>query len=280
MVTSKSKHALASLISLFVLLCLATTQVCSIYIGSYCNHNTTYSPDSRLGTNLNVLLYSLTTNASQQQDGYYTTIMGFGTTDAVNGLFLCRGDINTTSCENCVTDAVKEIKRRCPNQTEAIIWYDECLLRYTNKYFRYYSIEPRVNPKDGKNISGVDFQRFNQSVFRLLNEVATEAANSVSAKKFATGEVDLTSSEKVYGLGQCTTDLTNGQCEICLRNAMGTLPQCCSGQRGATALLASCTVRYELYPFYSVTRTPEFSSSSSGNNVIYFIINFFFSFSF
>lgn len=270
MVNSKQNWAtLYALAALFGLLSLAT-EAAPTYIGSHCNDNTTYAPDSRISVNLNVLLYSLTTNASQQQDGYYLTIMGFGTTDAVNGMFQCRGDINTTTCQQCVTTAAEEIRRRCPNQTEAVIWYEECLLRYTNKYFKYYSIEPRLNPKDGKSISGVDFERFNQSVFSLLNELATEAANSVSAKKFATGEVEVTSSQRVYvyGLGQCNNDLPTGQCEICLRNAIGTLPQCCSGQQGASALLASCFVRYALYPFYTATGAP---SSSSGNLLVGFM---------
>ncbi|KAJ1388339.1 Serine-threonine/tyrosine-protein kinase, catalytic domain [Sesbania bispinosa] len=258
MVTSKHYYWA----TLFGLLSLASQAVPSpTYIGSHCNNNTTYAPNSTLAVNLNVLLYSLTTNSSQQQDGYYLTIMGFGTTDAVNGIFLCRGDINTTVCQQCVTTAAKEITRHCPNQTEAVIWYQECLLRYTNKYFKYYSIEPRLNPMDGNNISAVDFERFNQSVFTLLNELATEAANSLSAKKFATGELEVTKSQTVYGSAQCSTDLTSGQCEICLRNAIGTLPACCSAKQGASALLASCIVRYEPYPFYNITGTPSPSSS-------------------
>ncbi|CAJ2651013.1 unnamed protein product [Trifolium pratense] len=259
MITTTSKQIFATLFVLLLYLTLATEASSPTYIGSYCNNNTTYLPNSTLNTNLNVLLNSLTTNASQQQDGYYMTIMGFGTTSAVNGNFLCRGDINTTTCQNCVTDAAKQIKRRCNNQTEAVIWYEECLIRYTNRYFKFYSIEPRLNPKEGRNVSGVDFDRFNESVIGLLNDLAVKAANSGTAKKFATGNVKITrKGMRVYGSGQCITDLTSGQCETCLRNAIGTLPQCCRSQQGAAAMLASCIVRYQLYPFYI--------TSSSGKN--------------
>jgi len=263
MITTSSKQIwswttsyVVSILFGFLYLTLAT-EASPTYLGSYCNNNTTYTPNSTLSTNLNVLLNSLATNSSQQQDGYYMTIMGFGSTNAVNGIFLCRGDVNTTTCQNCVTNAATQIKRRCTNQTEAVIWYEECLVRYTNKFFRYYSIEPRLNPKSGKNVSGVDFERFNETVFGLLNELVVGAANSRTSKKFSTGEVEVTRSMKVYGSGQCSTDLTSSQCEICLRNAIGTLPQCCSGQEGASALLASCIVRYELYPFYSLYATPS-----------------------
>ncbi|KAK7308808.1 hypothetical protein RJT34_05057 [Clitoria ternatea] len=263
MVTSKQYCATVT-VSLLCFLILAT-EAAPNYIGTYCNNNSTYAPHSRLGTNLNVLLYSLTTNASQPQDGYYLTIMGFGTADAVNGLFLCRGDVNTTSCQNCVSTAAKEITTRCPNQTEAVIWYQECLLRYTNKYFKYYSIEPRLNLRAGKMVSGVDLGRFNQSLLGLLNGLVTEAANSSSAKMFATGEVQLTSSQRVYGLEQCTMDITSSQCETCLRNAIGTLPTCCASQQGASALLASCFVIYDMNPFYAIT---DSTSSSSGKSKI------------
>ncbi|GAU24856.1 hypothetical protein TSUD_115790 [Trifolium subterraneum] len=204
---------------LFSLLYLTLAiQASPTYIGSYCNDNTTYLPNTTLDTNINVLLNSLTTNASQQDSGYYMTIMGFGTNSAINGEFLCRGDINTTICQNCVTDAAKQIKRRCNNQTEAVIWYEECLIRYTNKYFKFYSIEPRLNPRDGRNVSGVDFDRFNNSVIGLLNGLAVKAANSETAKKFATGEVEITRrGTTVYGSGQCMTDLSNGcWCYACV----------------------------------------------------------------
>ncbi|XP_019420594.1 PREDICTED: cysteine-rich receptor-like protein kinase 8 [Lupinus angustifolius] len=209
----------------------------------------TYSPNSILSRNLKVLLYSLITNSSQQ-NGEYSTIMGFGTTDAVNGLFLCRGDINTTLCQHCVNNSSTQITKHCPNQTEAVIWYDECLLRYTNKYFKYYSIQPRVNYQHGNKISDVDF---NQSLFLFLDSLATNAANSMTAKKFATGQVEVTRSVTVYGLAQCSsTDMANSQCQICLRNAIGTLP---AAQQGGAAMLASCVVRYELFPFYNTTGT-------------------------
>ncbi|CAL0332102.1 unnamed protein product [Lupinus luteus] len=223
----------------------------------------TYSANSKVSRNLKALLYSLITNSSQQ-NGEYSTIMGFGTTDAVNGLFLCRGDINTTLCQHCVTTSSTQITKHCPNQTEAVIWYDECLLRYTNKYFKYYSIQPRVNYQHGNKVFDVDF---NQSLFVLLDALATNAANSMMAKKFATGQVEVNKSVTVYGLAQCSsTDMANSQCEICLRNAIGTLP---AAQQGAAAMLASCVVRYELFPFYNTTgiETGTETPSSGGKKI-------------
>lgn len=183
------------------------------------------------------------------------TIMGFGTVDAVNGLFLCRGDvISTSTCKDCVTAAANDITNRCPNCPEAIIWYDKCMLRYTGKYFRYDSIIPGVSLA-GKRFSGGEFGRFKVSILTLLNDLTTKTAMSPTVKKFAVGRAVLSPEEgtMVYALEQCTEDLTSDQCETCLRKAIGVFGNCCEGKEGGRVLLASCNVRYELYPFYNVT---------------------------
>lgn len=229
------------------------------YTATHCTNTTTYAPNSTFQTNLNILFYYLSNNISHS-NGYFFTIVGFGTTDAVSGLFLCRGDVSSTAlCNQCVAAALEEIRRHCPNQTEALIWYDQCSLRYTNKYFPADSIAPRVNLHDAHNVSGVDLGRFNQSLHGLLNDLAAKAASS-QPMKFAAGEAAVTNSVTVYALEQCTNELTNSECEKCLQNAIGTLPSCCDGKQGARALLPSCNVRYQLYPFFTLSSSP-----SSGN---------------
>ncbi|GAU24854.1 hypothetical protein TSUD_115770 [Trifolium subterraneum] len=247
---------------LFIFLCamlnlLTTTKATPTYTTTHCTNTTTYAPNTTFQTNLNILFYYFSNNISQS-NGYFFSITGFNTDDAVGGLYICRGDITTTVCDQCLTAAVKEIRIRCPNQTEALIWYDECFLRFTNRYFAIDKIVPRANFDDGNISSGVDLERFNQSLHGLLNDLATEAAASLQSKKFAAGDTPVMESMKVYGLVQCTNDLTKSQCETCLRNAIGTLP---NGKQGARALLPSCNVRYQLYPFFTLS-----SSSSSGDS--------------
>lgn len=132
-----------------------------------------------------------------------------------------------------------------------------------NSFFKYYSLVPGKNLVDGRNISSNELNGFNQTLFSLLNNIATQTANSQTAVKFATGEASFGRNQMLYGLGQCTTDLQSAQCETCLKNAIGTFPTCCNGAGGARALLASCSIRYELYPFYTSTTS---SLNSSGNN--------------
>lgn len=263
------KYSVASFLplSLFWLLSLPIgSEASPIYSAHYCSNGTVFQPKSTFQSNLNVLLSSLISNASLP-NGFYRTTTAQYTPDAVNGLFLCRGDVNATVCQGCVAAAAKDIIRRCPNQTESLIWYDLCMLRYSNSSFG--NIVPSFNLKDDKNITASNVDLFNQLLASLLNGLASKAANSQSEKKYATGEETMmTSSQKLYGLAQCVSDLTSEECNVCFRSAIASLPSCCNGSEGAKVLLPGCNVRYEMNPFYSVTATsaePRVPPPSSGD---------------
>lgn len=44
-------------------------------------------------------------------------------------LFLCRGEVSTSSCQTCVYHARHHITTQCPATKSAIIWCKECMLR-------------------------------------------------------------------------------------------------------------------------------------------------------
>jgi len=216
---------------------------CSV---TYFTDNSTYQ------SNLDHVLSSLSSNA--------TLVTGFSNASAgvVSGLFLCRGDVNTRVCQDCVAQAAKEILQRCPFQIGAIIWYDECLLRYSNESIfstiNYGPGQPLPNPQ---SIQEAERERFIRLMDSTLESLATRALNSVTGKKFATEEVEFNSSlavsQTLYSLVQCTPDLSVSDCYKCLRVAIGTLPSCCDGRQGGRVLLPSCNIRFEVYPFYSFT---------------------------
>lgn len=249
------------LVSLFLLLLLTSSSSAASpnYNDIYCPDNATYESNNKtFQTNLNVLLSSLVSNATQGGVDSYNTFMGLGTANSVNGVFLCRGDVSSATCVDCVTTAATNIRRNCPNKTESIIWYDECMLRYTASYFAPTGISPRANLKNDNNITTSELESFNDMLLSFLESLATKAANSQTVKKYATSEANLTlasSSQRitVYSLAQCVPGLTNAQCEACLVNASRTLPLCCEGKQGARALLAWCNIRYDSYRFYNTT---------------------------
>ncbi|KAJ1376487.1 Gnk2-homologous domain [Sesbania bispinosa] len=248
-----SKYSVISsvFLSLFSFL-FFPTKAAPIYSSHCCTDSAKYQSNSTFLTNLNLLLTSLSSNATEGSHFYRTTV-GSETPNVVHGLFLCRGDTVTTACHDCVTAAAKEIKRRCPVEKEAIIWYDLCMVRYSNQYY-LNNIVPSVDMSDSKSVAGTDVNRFNELLAGLLNSLATKAANSEN-DKFATGEVNFTSSVTLYGLVQCTPELSLFDCNMCFRSAIASVPNCCDGKQGARSLLPGCNIRYEIYPFYNSTRT-------------------------
>jgi hypothetical protein len=240
--------------SLFVisLLSLASgNEAAPTYNFNFCS-GTAFTDNSTYQSDLDLVLSSLSSNA--------TLVTGFSNASAgeVSGLFLCRGDVNTRVCQDCVAYAAKEILQRCPFQFGAIIWYDECLLRYSNE-----SIFSTINYWPGQSLSNLLFiqeaekERFIRLMDSTWNSLTTRASNSVTGKKFATEEVEFNSSlavsQTLYSLVQCTPDLSVSDCYNCLRVAIGNLPLYSDGRQGGRVLLPSCNIRLEVYPFYNFT---------------------------
>ncbi|GMY35032.1 cysteine-rich repeat secretory protein 38-like [Fagus crenata] len=98
----------------------------------FCSSSENFTTNDPYETNLKKLLGNLY---------YQTPSQGFGLGSVGSypyqtyGLALCRGDVAATDCKTCVNEASNEIHKRCPYNKGAIIWYDNCLVKYVNKDF-------------------------------------------------------------------------------------------------------------------------------------------------
>ncbi|KAJ4703241.1 Cysteine rich receptor like kinase [Melia azedarach] len=220
------------------------------YVSQLCSNGTTFTSNSTYESNLNLLLSSLRSNASRNNafsTGFFNDTVGQDP-NKIYGMFVCRGDQTTSSCQDCVNFATRNATQRCPFEKELIIWYDQCLLRYSNQsFFSTVDASRIITMWNTQNITDPD--KFNDLVGNLMNEAATEAVDN--PKKFAAKKEDFTVFQQLYGLVQCTPDLSSSGCNLCLRDAISRLPGCCSGKQGGRVLLPSCIVRYEVYPFYN-----------------------------
>ncbi|XWS12064.1 hypothetical protein CRYUN_Cryun37aG0058400 [Craigia yunnanensis] len=162
------------------------------------------------------------------------------------GLALCRGDVSTPDCKTCVVEAGSEIGKLCPYNKGAIIWYDNCLLKYSNTKFFGQIDNQNTFYLWGLNVKS-DPGSFNQKTRELLSRLANEAY--ATPKLYATGQMELYGSQKLYGLTQCTRDISSSDCKKCLDNIIGDLPSCCDGKEGGRVVGGSCNFRYETYPF-------------------------------
>ncbi|MBA0725262.1 hypothetical protein Golax_021859, partial [Gossypium laxum] len=100
------------------------------------------------------------------------------------------------------------------------------------------------NPND---ISPSSQDQFNET-FPMLMEILMK--NASYGSKFDTGNMNFTESEKVYGLVQCTLNISETDCRICLQGAMVELSECYGKKQGGRVLRPSCIAWFELSLFY------------------------------
>ncbi|KAK2644373.1 hypothetical protein Ddye_019568 [Dipteronia dyeriana] len=150
------------------------------YLHHVCSNNT-FTVNSTYQTNLNLVLSSLASNANGS-NGFSNATAGQDL-NRIYGLFQCRSDLKTTTCQDCVVFASTEVTQRCPTQKGNVIWYDECLVHYSDSYiFSTVTTSPSFSLFNTDEAT--EPVRFRQLVLGLMNVSTTLAANNT--KRYAT----------------------------------------------------------------------------------------------
>ncbi|XP_019086464.1 PREDICTED: cysteine-rich receptor-like protein kinase 19 isoform X4 [Camelina sativa] len=244
---------LLSFISLFLFSFLTSFKASPqnpYYLGRYCPNTTTYSRNSTYFTNLKTLLFSLSSRNASYSTRFQNATSG-QSPNRVTGLFLCRGDYSPEVCRRCVTLAVNETLTRCPYERDVVLYYDECMLRYSHRnILSILTYDGYVFMQNPNNISSNQNQteRFINLVSSTMSRAITEAAKS--SRKLYTIKTELTTLQTFYGLLQCTPDLTRWDCKSCLLRSFGRMSL---DRIGARLLYPNCITRYELFAFYNET---------------------------
>ncbi|XP_047167227.1 cysteine-rich receptor-like protein kinase 44 isoform X2 [Vigna umbellata] len=242
------------------------------------NGHGNYTANSTYSTNLNTLLSSLSSD-TQIDYGFYNFSYGENS-NIVNAIGLCRGDLEPEECRSCLNDSRVDITQACPNQKKAILWSEKCMLRYSNDtIFHKMETSPGYYMWNANNVTEPD--QFSAVLDDLMKNVTGRAASGDSRRKYATAENSTAINfQTVYGLVQCTPDLSQQECNQCLEGAISEIPTCCNGKQGGRVLRPSCNIRFETYSFYETATTldpdPEApppstnttSSEESGNTTI------------
>ncbi|XP_021858852.2 cysteine-rich receptor-like protein kinase 25 isoform X2 [Spinacia oleracea] len=246
------------LISLHMALMIICTPIkpAPTYLNSICPSKTMFLPNSSFEMNLKALFVSLASSASISSNNFNYSMAGHKAHDTVYGLFLCRGDLNSTSCKDCVVAAIVALQRSyCPLKKVALIWYNECLVRYSNESLGgKMEDSPKLVIANRLNIIG-NQEHFAELLQNMMINLSVRTASDT--KKFAIKVVNFPSSRQVvYMLQQCTQDLTTDDCTLCLNIAIRLL----TVRIGGRVLLPSCNVWYE------TTLSNSMSTSSKGND--------------
>ncbi|KAK8674540.1 hypothetical protein V6N13_032650 [Hibiscus sabdariffa] len=227
------------------------------YLHANCSGKFDYASLSRFQVNLNRLLVQRLYDQGSTYD-FFNDTKGEDP-DKVYGLFLCRGDVQPDNCQSCIEEAGNEIQRQCPYSKEAIIWYDECLVRYS--YRSFFSIMQRspsfhMYSNSTEVVDVADLDRIGRTLNETFDDLTRLISNVSRNMLYATKQVAVSSSLELYGLVQCTPDLTVPDCQSCLRSAiaLAQVPNASRVKQGGRVLTPNCNIRYETYLFYGEPR--------------------------
>ncbi|XP_060211214.1 cysteine-rich repeat secretory protein 38-like [Lycium barbarum] len=214
---------------------------------NFCSKSGNFTAKSYYAKNLKNLLGDLY---------FKTPLTGFSTSligkipYQTYGLSLCRGDISSKTCKSRIANTSEQLGKYCPYDKEAIIWYDNCLLKYSDKHF-LGKIDNTYKYSMPNNLSKMP-ELFNAKAKVLLGSLVEK---TYYGNLYATGEVKIGENKKLYGLVQRTRDVSGGDCKKCLEGIISTeCSSCCDGKEGGRVFSGSCNFRYEIYPFISYPR--------------------------
>jgi hypothetical protein len=245
-----SSRLLFFLSAIFLLTAQAVAQTAFIY--HFClNDKGNYTANSIYERNLNHLLSSLSSN-TEIDYGFYNSSYGQNP-DQVSAIGLCRGDINLDDCRSCLNNATSLLKQLCPNQKEAIGWFYYCMLRYSNRsILGVEETSPSFYMWNTNNVSA-NYDQFKDDLRKLLENLRSKAVAGGSLRKFAAGNATAPNFQTLYALVQCTPDLSELECNNCLDETFQGIPNCCDGKLGGRVISPSCSMRFEVYQFYTLT---------------------------
>ncbi|KAL4311944.1 hypothetical protein GQ457_01G042700 [Hibiscus cannabinus] len=211
-----------------------------------CYDTGNFTTNSTYVQNRDLLLASLLPNVSAN-GGFYTESVG-----QVYALGMCRGDSTPHGCYTFLNSSIHDLISSCPNQKEAISWgvNGPYIARYSDRpFFGILELEPSDAGYNRADITS-NLTEFDIVWESLMDRVVRKASNGTSSLKYATGEAEFTAFQKIYAVMQCTPDLSNKDCDSCLRATVSYFESCCHGKQGGYVQKPTCWFRWDLYPFY------------------------------
>ncbi|KAL9321671.1 hypothetical protein ACSQ67_009724 [Phaseolus vulgaris] len=212
-----------------------------------CLDQSSVPPSAAYKTNINNLFTSLSSD-SATSNGFGNGTSGIDQ-DMVYGLYLCRGDVNTSLCHSCVQNSSILVMQHCPNNASAILWYPFCLVRYSNQnFFGNLTIRPRIPMFDATQnfTSAGEYDSDAQVLMNGLIQIGSEAP-----LMFGTHMFNINGTQRRYGWVQCSRDITPEECRTCLSNMLEDVENCCQEKKVWRVFSPSCIVMYETQPFFS-----------------------------
>ncbi|KAL6609738.1 hypothetical protein ACP70R_039707 [Stipagrostis hirtigluma subsp. patula] len=237
--------------SLLLLLCSSLLTMATCVNGQFyadCPDDINYVRGSAFEGNLDALLSSLPA-AAAASSGFAKNTTG-AAPDQVYGLAQCRADVDAVDCRACLDSSVQKMAGKCAGKKRAILLYDACLLRHADESF-FGAVDTSLWFVVNYPQTSAQPELLRSRLRALMSSLTAKAAYE-SPRMFAAGAVELTRVVNIYGMVQCTRDLAGDDCSRCLATAVAYIPQCCDGKEAGQVVYRSCSIRFDVTPFYNV----------------------------
>lgn len=233
-----------------------------------CMNTSFFTPLSTYDTNRRLVLTSLASNVTAHH-GFYNASIG-QPPNRVYAAGMCIPGTEPEICSGCIMSGSYGLIMNCLNQKEASLWYSNrtlCMIRYSDSSFiGSLKLEPRFNvfnPMDLK-MNATEFSTaWKALTIRMIQAVSSNNDTTWSGGKYYAADVEaLPNSQTLYGLMQCTPDLSKADCNRCLHESVNNYQQLFLGQEGGGILRLSCFLRTDLFPFFGafhniIVRSPS-----------------------
>ncbi|KAJ4824619.1 Plasmodesmata-located protein 6 [Turnera subulata] len=196
-----------------------------------------YTPGSAYESNLNSLLTSLVNSAMFTTYNNFTIQSPSSSQNTVYGLFQCRGDLSPGDCGHCVARAIGQLSSLCPVSCGGALQLQGCFLKYDNVTFLGVEDKTEVLRRCGPSV-GYDSDSLTRRD-AVLDYVAAGDGSSGAYKPYRTGV-----SGDVFAAAQCVGDLSAGECQDCLSDAVGRLKTYCGATAWGDLYLAKCYAKF------------------------------------
>ncbi|KAI4313732.1 hypothetical protein L6164_026688 [Bauhinia variegata] len=222
-------HLLPFLILMFLSFTTPSTSSTDSFIFGGCSQ-VKFLPGSDYENQVNSIFTSLANSAMFTSYNNFTS-QGSSSQDTVYGLFQCRGDLNSGQCSRCVALAVSRLGTLCVNSAGGALQLDGCFIKYDNLTFLGVEDKTVVLKKCGPSTE-------------LTSDALTRRDAVLAYLGASTGSYKVSSSGNVYGVAQCTGDLSMSECQDCVSDAIQRLKTECGGANWGDMYLAKCYARY------------------------------------
>lgn len=222
-----------------------------------CGTSSSFAANGTYQDHFNFAAATLPKNASTSPDLFASIVVGT-VPEQLSAMALCRGDVNSTTCFSCLTEAFGDLPSACSNDKAATIYYDPCMVHYSDVHTLPDDDDtgPSIDtyPIGDNQYVTADPGQFIRLLAALVNATADYAAHK-STRRFATGETTAGSvSEefpKLYSLAQCTPDMKAARCRECLAALISQSLDAFQNLTLGRVLWINCTYRYEAAPFFN-----------------------------